>query len=337
MSPNPNFNPGPGPNLNPGPGPNLNPSPNLGSNLNPNSSSSMSACYPPETPPHMMPHQVLTGSPPSGIGISTSPGSAMVPRPAPVFKKKRGRPRKYATDVNGSAALVIPLNSVPAGEKKSGSRGPSKKTQSLTSGAAGHGFTPHVLTVGAGEDVTAKIMTFSQHGPWAVCILSANGAISNASLWHAGISSGSVTYEGRFEILSLSGLFLLTEDGATRSRSGGFSVSLAGQDGRVIGGRVAGLLIAATPIQVVIGTFFPESRKSQPKVGTSEGSSPLPPTSGAREPPLQMMEKVHADATDEDYVPEPPEGLPKEAQGASNAMQTQAADWGVSEYNEKPQ
>ncbi|KAI5074708.1 hypothetical protein GOP47_0010669 [Adiantum capillus-veneris] len=260
MSPSPNFNPGPGPNLNPSP-----------SNMNPSSSSGMSVCYPPETPPHMMPHQVQTGSPPSGVGGSMSPGSAMVPRPTSMCKKKRGRPRKYAADVNGSAALVIPLNSAPAAEKKGGGRGPSKKTQSLTTGATGHGFTPHVLTVGAGEDVTAKIMTFSQHGPWAVCILSANGAISNASLSHDGLPSSTVTYEGRFEILSLSGLFLLTEDGATRSRSGGFSVSLAGQDGRVIGGRVAGLLIAATPIQVVVGTFFPESRKAQAKAGSLEG------------------------------------------------------------------
>lgn len=35
-----------------------------------------------------------------------------------------------------------------------------------------------------------------------------------------------------------------------RSRNGGLSVSLAGPDGRVIGGGVAGLLIAASPIQV---------------------------------------------------------------------------------------
>lgn len=56
--------------------------------------------------------------------------------------------------------------------------------------------------------------------------------------------------QGRFDILSLSGSFLLTEVSGQRSRTGGLSVSLAGPDGRVLGGCVAGLLTAASPIQV---------------------------------------------------------------------------------------
>ena len=58
--------------------------------------------------------------------------------------------------------------------------------------------------------------------------------------------------QGRFEILSLSGSFLLTEVGGQRSRTGGLSVSLAGPDGRVLGGCVAGLLTAASPVQVCL-------------------------------------------------------------------------------------
>jgi hypothetical protein len=57
-------------------------------------------------------------------------------------------------------------------------------------------------------------------------------------------------WQGRFEIISLSGSFLLAEDGDTRSRTGGLSVALAGSDGRVLGGCVAGMLMAATPVQV---------------------------------------------------------------------------------------
>lgn len=56
--------------------------------------------------------------------------------------------------------------------------------------------------------------------------------------------------QGRFEILSLSGSFLLSELGGQRSRTGGLSVSLAGPDGHVLGGCVAGLLTAASPVQV---------------------------------------------------------------------------------------
>ena len=45
------------------------------------------------------------------------------------------------------------------------------------------------------QDVSSKIMSFSQHGPRGICILSANGAISNVTLRQAATSGGTVTYE----------------------------------------------------------------------------------------------------------------------------------------------
>lgn len=41
-----------------------------------------------------------------------------------------------------------------------------------------------------------------------------------------------------------------SENGGTKGRSGGMSVSLAGSDGRVVGGGLAGMLVAAGPVQV---------------------------------------------------------------------------------------
>lgn len=43
-----------------------------------------------------------------------------------------------------------------------------------------------------------------------------------------------------------------SETGGMRNRSGGMSVSLASPDGRVVGGGVAGLLVAAGPVQVCL-------------------------------------------------------------------------------------
>ncbi|KAI5055776.1 hypothetical protein GOP47_0029297 [Adiantum capillus-veneris] len=169
------------------------------------------------------------------------------------------------------------------------------KTLMMATGAAGQNFTPHVLTINAGEDVSTKIITFTSHGPWAVCVLSANGAISNATLRHAGVSGGAVTYEGRFEILSLSGSFLLIENAGTRSRTGGLSVSLAGPDGRVIGGGVAGLLMAASPVQVVVGTFFTEIRK--PLV-IGEEAKPVGFTLARTPPPAPMIQQVRMEVVD---------------------------------------
>lgn len=48
----------------------------------------------------------------------------------------------------------------------------------------------------------------------------------------------------------MTGSFIPSESGGTRSRAGGMSVSLAGPDGRVFGGGLAGLFIAAGPVQV---------------------------------------------------------------------------------------
>jgi predicted DNA-binding protein with PD1-like motif len=119
-----------------------------------------------------------------------------------------------------------------------------------TADFVGANFTPHVLIVNAGEDVTMKIMTFSQQGSRAICILSANGPISNVTLRQSMTSGGTLTYEGRFEILSLTGSFMQNDSGGTRSRAGGMSVCLAGPDGRVFGGGLAGLFLAAGPVQV---------------------------------------------------------------------------------------
>ncbi|KAF8022432.1 hypothetical protein BT93_F0075 [Corymbia citriodora subsp. variegata] len=215
-------------------------------------------------------------------------------------KKKRGRPRKYGPEGSialalnsgsgghatlsptggggfgsppppppsshgGSPTFAAPQSgdSGSAALTKKRGRPPgssNKKRRSEAPGTGGMGFTPHVITVKAGEDVSSKIMSFSQNGPRAVCVLSANGAISNVTLRQPATSGGTVTYEGRFEILSLSGSFLLSDSGGHRSRTGGLSVSLSGPDGRVLGGGVAGLLTAASPVQVVVGSFMAEGR-----------------------------------------------------------------------------
>uniref|UniRef100_A0A7N0TNX2 AT-hook motif nuclear-localized protein n=1 Tax=Kalanchoe fedtschenkoi TaxID=63787 RepID=A0A7N0TNX2_KALFE len=200
------------------------------------------------------------------------------------MKRKRGRPRKYGPDEGMALAVVPPIQAFPVAtqspgifsppqsdpappppqsgplsptsvKKRGRPRGSTNKKKRENGGPRGAGFIPHIITVNAGEDVSAKILSFSQHSSRAVCILSASGAISNVTLRQPATSGGTVTCEGRFEILSLSGSFFLTESDGQRMRSGGLSVSLCGPYGRVMGGGVAGLLIAATPVQVIVGSF----------------------------------------------------------------------------------
>lgn len=205
------------------------------------------------------------------------------------MKKKRGRPRKYGPDGSMDLALISrpsasgysnsPMSD-PAIKRRGRPPGSGRKQQLDALGSSGIAFTPHVITVKAGEDVASKIMAFSQQGPRTVCILSANGAICNVTLRQPATSGGTVTYEGRFEIISLSGSFLLTEECGTRSRTGGLSVALAGSDGRVLGGGVAGMLMAATPVQVVMGSFIAEGKKPKPEPMKCEPSSAPPQMAG---------------------------------------------------------
>ncbi|KAJ4954657.1 hypothetical protein NE237_011440 [Protea cynaroides] len=237
--------------------------------------------------------------------------------PGASVKKKRGRPRKYGPDGTVSLALSpLPISSSPpapspvlapasapppapappptgefSGSNKRGRGRPGimKHLQQQrmemehmgewVSCSVGANFTPHVITVATGQDVTMKIISFSQQGPRAICILSANGAISNVTLRQPDSSGGTLTYEGRFEILSLTGSFMPSETGGSRSRSGGMSVSLASPDGRVVGGGVAGLLVAASPVQVVVGSFLPSTQQELKPKKKSDGSSTATPTS----------------------------------------------------------
>ena len=101
----------------------------------------------------------------------------------------------------------------------------------LFANTAGGDFTPHVVTVSTGEvkglylscnwnqdlllrsenvfwvvewhgsklvdiqDVAGKILSFAQKGPRGVCVLSANGAVSNVTIRQPGSSGGILTYE----------------------------------------------------------------------------------------------------------------------------------------------
>ncbi|KAG5228455.1 AT-hook motif nuclear-localized protein [Salix suchowensis] len=214
-------------------------------------------------------------APRSDSNPNSTPGSAppalpQAPPPNPPsaaattsVKKKRGRPRKYGPD--GSVAVALspkPISSAaPALSSPviDFSAGKQKKIKPLSKAkyelenlgewvacSVGANFTPHIITVNAGEDVTMKVISFSQQGPRAICILSANGVISSVTLHIVFICS-----------------FMPTETGGTRSRSGGMSVSLASPDGRVVGGGVAGLLVAASPVQVVVGSFLAGNQHEQ--------------------------------------------------------------------------
>ncbi|PHT56256.1 hypothetical protein CQW23_04742 [Capsicum baccatum] len=255
----------------------------------------------PSPPPFLLHAAGVPGEPPVNTTAPLGMNSAST-EPA---KRKRGRPRKYAPEgptispppsasqvVGGGFSSPTPPQAAEAVVKKGRGRPPGsgrkQQVADLGSEASGFGFRPHVISIKAGEDVFAKLMSFSQSTSKAMCVLSANGSISNVSLWQAATSGGTVTYMGRFEILTLSGSFFISESGGQRSRTGGLTVSLAGPDGLVLGGVVAGLLTAAAAVQVIVGSFSTKGQR-QLKPGNSDAfGTPATFVSGAsaaRSPP----------------------------------------------------
>ncbi|MBA0846189.1 hypothetical protein Goarm_023357, partial [Gossypium armourianum] len=161
----------------------------------------------------------------NSVGFDGSPQFRYNTEPA-AMKKKRGRPRKYAPDGNIALLQLAPTTPIASNSANHGdgdsvglgsnsgvagggavSEPPAKRNRgrppgsskrqmdALAGGVGGVGFTPHVITVEAGEDIASKVMAFSQQGPRTVCILSANGAISNVTLRQPAMSGGTVTYE----------------------------------------------------------------------------------------------------------------------------------------------
>ncbi|KAL3615600.1 hypothetical protein CASFOL_041261 [Castilleja foliolosa] len=219
-------------------------------------------------------------------------------------KKKRGRPRKYKPEGSSSTVFsAMPISSsVPPGigksyvevktpslerpinsERKYRNKVGAEKLDEFDDCLTGSSFLPHVITVNTGEDISTKIMEFSQRGPRSVCVICGNGMVSNVTIRHPSSSREAlVPTSGLFEILSFTGSFNPVEIPDPRfGRCGTMTISLAGADGRVVGGFIGGLTIAASPIKVIVASFLLESplvlKTKKPKTDTPysvDGSSP---------------------------------------------------------------
>ncbi|KAK6137609.1 hypothetical protein DH2020_028635 [Rehmannia glutinosa] len=223
-----------------------------------------------------------------GGGGGVSGSSFHVENPSPSFSHGR------------SLAMVSGLSPLSASKNSSGGMSSAKKArrgrprgtgwkQKLAplgewmNSSAGLAFTPHVLHVGVGEDIAAKILAFAQQRPRALCVMSANGSVSAITLRQPTSSGGTVTYEVKtllirsIQILCLSGSYLVAENGGPLNRTGGISISVCSPDGHIIGGAIGGKLIAANSVQVVACSFVYGGTKPKNKdeSGTRDEKHPF--------------------------------------------------------------
>lgn len=139
----------------------------------------------------------------------------------------------------------------------------------------------HILEVAAGCDVFEALTAYARRRQRGVCVLSAAGAVANVTIRQQPSNSSSssspvvATLQGRFEILSLAGSFLPppAPPGATS-----LAAFLAGGQGQVVGGSVAGPLVAAGPVVVVAASFSNVAYERLPLEDDADEVAPPPPS-----------------------------------------------------------
>ncbi|XP_021743154.1 AT-hook motif nuclear-localized protein 7-like [Chenopodium quinoa] len=236
-------------------------------------------------------HSVPSATIPANGGLTTDEPSSK--NLVGSSKRKRGRPKKYNDLGNShpsyasSSRISSPLSravSPPPGFEPRGSfvfekpkrarRVPANSSQInwnnqpyyqpvvLGGGIANREwmhFGIQVITVKAGEDIAAKLFLIGLAGGRSVFVCSAIGEISSVTIRQPGIAGGVIGYEGRYHLVTLNGSYQMKEVNGVSTTTGGITVTLASADGKLVGGLVDRLLIAATPIQLVIGIFIPKT------------------------------------------------------------------------------
>ncbi|GFP93306.1 hypothetical protein PHJA_001475000 [Phtheirospermum japonicum] len=134
-------------------------------------------------------------------------------------------------------------------------------------------MTPHIIIVAPGEDVIRKIMLFAR-GRHSTIILSCFGGISAVNMKFP-CSDETVTYEGLFDIVNLSGS-LNDANNAPYGLVGSLNLAMVGPDCNVIGGVVEDVMVAASPVQLIVATMSPKAPRTKNKMGRSPIASAGP-------------------------------------------------------------
>ncbi|XP_040381237.1 AT-hook motif nuclear-localized protein 25-like [Oryza brachyantha] len=144
----------------------------------------------------------------------------------------------------------------------------------------------HVLEVAAGTDIVECVCEFARRRGRGVSVLSGGGSVANVALRQPGASPpGSLvaTMRGQFEILSLTGTVLPPPAPPSAS---GLTVFLSGGQGQVVGGSVAGQLVAAGPVFLMAASFANAVYERLPL----EGEDPDEAAAAAAPPPAEAAQ-----------------------------------------------
>ncbi|KAK6156214.1 hypothetical protein DH2020_010462 [Rehmannia glutinosa] len=222
----------------------------------------------------------------SGVGLP-SPGLNSSSSSPAIIKPDLGRSmnesiKNPADEPTGGAVEVLSTRRPrgrPAGSKN------KPKPPVLVTRDSPNALRSHVLEVASGSDVAECVAQFARKRQRGVCVLSANGTVTNVTIRQPLAPGAVVDLQGRFEILSVTGA-VLPGPGST-----GLTVYLAGGQGQVVGGSVVGSLVAVGPVMVIASTFstaayerLPLEEEEEEEEETGGGGAAVGQQSGVGDP-----------------------------------------------------
>ncbi|GAB2271417.1 hypothetical protein Dimus_006256 [Dionaea muscipula] len=195
----------------------------------------------------------------SATPTTTTTGNTASTNPSAPSPKK---PRLLNTNEDGATIEVIrrPRGRPPGSKNK-------PKPPVVITREPDPSMAPYILEVAGGVDIIDSLTRFTRRRSIGLCVLTASGTVANVTLKQPSAATnpggGTVTFHGRFHILSLSAVLLGGGGGAYNgnnhgngySQNGLFTISFAGPQGQVVGGKVVGALLAAGTVFVMAASF----------------------------------------------------------------------------------
>ncbi|KAE8666766.1 AT-hook motif nuclear-localized protein 17 [Hibiscus syriacus] len=147
-------------------------------------------------------------------------------------------------------------------------------------------MSPYILEIPGGNDIVEAVARFSRHKNIGICVLTGSGTVSNVSLRQPSSATpgGTITFHGRFDILSLSATFPAQTTSCHVPNT--IPISLAGHQGQIVGGFVAGPLVAASNVFLVAATFNNPSYHRLPREEEEGRNTVSSGGAGGQSPPL---------------------------------------------------
>jgi predicted DNA-binding protein with PD1-like motif len=207
-------------------------------------------------------------------GLDLGPSSHFfhhqLPQDANNHPTSSGDPDPSSGGVPGNELIVRRPRGRPPGSKN------KPKPPVIITRESANALRAHILEVAAGCDVFSALSAYARRRQRGVCVLSAAGSVTDVTIRQptsAASPAPVAALQGRFEILSLSGSFLPppAPPGATS-----LAAFLAGGQGQVVGGAIAGPLIAAGPVVIVAASFTNVAYERLPLDDAEEEVQPPP-------------------------------------------------------------